>query len=414
MPKLSSTRNKTFWYPKLSTLTNEKYKTGNAIPVTVYEDRANRQVPGNRPNEIKYQKSQSDCRTEMFKLPIDNTGQKLLSNWSFVYLKAYNIARQYDIENPTEWTLTTNKWKNKVMKYMSINFLTMAANILKDKHSIAHSVCEYHKNKKSALTNKQRGNIATFNLSPKPLNTRMVVMEFDKSSCNKQNLVGKQVMPFADRITRQFAIQFNRSNRTAKLLVRVPIYMCDDSERSYAPVSVDLGMRTFAACYDFQKYVCIGDNNIKLNALINQANNTAIKHKKSSRRYKRRRFKKIKNIIKDLHYKTAHFLCSNYTEVYVGDFKSKACKEANCNKTVKQRLNQYSFYKFKDTLDYIAIKYNTKVYRWNEYLTSKTCSWCGYLHKKLGASEIFKCPKCKKETYRDCNAARNGMINTLI
>lgn len=92
---------------------------------------------------------------------------------------------------------------------------------------------------------------------------------------------------------------------------------------------------------------------------------------------------------------------------------NKACKEAGNNKSIKQRLNQYSFYKFKDTLDYIAIKYNTKVSRWNEYLSSRSCSWCGYDHKLLGSNEIYKCPKCKKQTYRDCNAARNGMIRVL-
>ncbi len=410
--------NHSCWYPGKSLLSSTNSKYGGSLDITEYKDRTiTWRVPPNiSTSNVVYQKIGADCKTKSIKLPIDKAGQRLLSNWGYVYNRAYNLARQYDIENPTEWTKTAVVWKNKVMKYLSEKFLLMAKTVLKDAHSIAHSICEYHKNKKSALTNRRRGNITHFTLRPKPLNNRIVVMEFDKQSCNIKNKVGRLVYNFRSLITRQFAIQFDRSNRTANLLIRVPLEQLADADRPYKPVSVDLGLRTFAACYDFTKYTCVGNNNKKLDKMIDLANNkpsSNFKSKKAERRYRRRRFTRIKHIVKDLHYKTAHYLCSNYSEVYVGDFKSKSCKENANNRSIKQRLNQYSFYKFKETLDYIAAKYNTKVSRWNEFMTSKICSWCKFLHKKLGANEVYKCPSCTHETYRDCNAARNGMIRTL-
>lgn len=416
MKKYKYVGNKEYWYPNLRTLERADTITGNSLTVSIYEDNKSYKIP-NRPKKekVSYQNYLSDCKTKSIKLQLDNDGQKLLSNWSYVYLKAYNIARQYDIEFPQEWTGVKNAWKNKVMKYLSENYLSYAASILRDKHSIALSICEYHKNKKSALSNLKGKNITHFNLRPKPLSKKIVVMEFEKTSANSRNPIGQVVYNFHHLINKQFAIQFNRYNRTANLLIRVSIEQLEEPNREYTPVSVDLGLRTFASCYDFNRYICVGNNNSKLNNLISLANNKQanFSSKKAEKRYRKKRFKKIKNIVKDIHYKTAHFLCSNYSEVYVGDFKSKACKEVGNNKSIKQRLNQYSFYKFKDTLDYIAIKYNTKVSRWNEYLSSRSCSWCGYDNKLLGSNEIYKCPKCKKQTYRDCNAARNGMIRVL-
>lgn len=409
--------NKRFWYPQIDKLTKTDTITGDAIAVTVYEDNAAPGIPRRiSTRNVKYQKNKANCKTMSIKVSINKTGQQLLSNWGYVYNKAYNLARQYDIENPTKWTGDKDNWKNKVMKSLSEKFLVLSENVLKDKHSIALSISEYHKNKKSALTNRRRGNITHFTLRPKPLNNRMVVMEFEKTSCNKKNKIGQLVYGFKHLITRQFAVQFDRSTRTAHLLLRIPIEQLADINREYEPVSVDLGLRTFAACYDFSRYICVGNKNTKLDKLIDRANNKDVadfRSKKAERRYRRKRFTRIKHMVKDLHYKTAHFLCANYSEVYVGDFKSKKCKENAGNKAIKQRLNQYSFFKFKETLDYIATKYNTKVSRWNEYMSSRSCTWCGADNKKLGAAEIFKCPRCTRVTYRDCNAARNGMMRTL-
>jgi putative transposase len=47
----------------------------------------------------------------------------------------------------------------------------------------------------------------------------------------------------------------------------------------------------------------------------------------------------------------------------------------------------------------------------DEAYTSKTCSNCGFMNDNLGASKIFKCNICELKIDRDCNGARNIMIN---
>ena len=103
MKKYKYVGNKEYWYPNLRSLERTDTITGNSLTVSIYEDNKSYKIP-NRPKKekVSYQNSPSDCKTKSIKLQLDNDGQKLLSNWSYVYLKAYNIARQYDIEFPQE------------------------------------------------------------------------------------------------------------------------------------------------------------------------------------------------------------------------------------------------------------------------------------------------------------------------
>ena len=48
-----------------------------------------------------------------------------------------------------------------------------------------------------------------------------------------------------------------------------------------------------------------------------------------------------------------------------------------------------------------------------EEYTSKTCGFCGYIHKKLGGSKVFCCPQCKTNLDRDINGARNILLRYL-
>ncbi|GBC07164.1 hypothetical protein RclHR1_00730013 [Rhizophagus clarus] len=48
-----------------------------------------------------------------------------------------------------------------------------------------------------------------------------------------------------------------------------------------------------------------------------------------------------------------------------------------------------------------------------EEYTSKTCGFCGYIHKKLDGSKEFCCPQCKTKLDRDINGARNILLRYL-
>lgn len=49
----------------------------------------------------------------------------------------------------------------------------------------------------------------------------------------------------------------------------------------------------------------------------------------------------------------------------------------------------------------------------SEVYTSKTCSECGYPHNKLAGANTFKCPKFKRESDRDFNAARSILLKNM-
>ena len=50
----------------------------------------------------------------------------------------------------------------------------------------------------------------------------------------------------------------------------------------------------------------------------------------------------------------------------------------------------------------------------SEAYTSKTCSWCGWINRKLGGKKIFKCRRCNLCLDRDINGARGIFLRALL
>ena len=124
---------------------------------------------------------------------------------------------------------------------------------------------------------------------------------------------------------------------------------------------------------------------------------------------------KAKNVVRDFHYKAAHFLCRRFSQVFFPKFNAKSIAQLSLNHNVKRRLNMLSFYKFKNRLVQTASLYNdTCIKTGSEAYTSKQCGLCGCLNDKLGASEIFNCENCGLTSDRDLHAARNILLKYLI
>ena len=123
---------------------------------------------------------------------------------------------------------------------------------------------------------------------------------------------------------------------------------------------------------------------------------------------------KARNVVRDLHYKAAHFLCQSFDSVLLPSFSSHAVVQGHLNKMVKRRLNMLSFYQFKQRLIETSVFYPGVVIKsGSEAYTSKQCGQCGVLNDGLGASEVFKCPKCGLKADRDLHAARNILLRHL-
>ena len=59
------------------------------------------------------------------------------------------------------------------------------------------------------------------------------------------------------------------------------------------------------------------------------------------------------------------------------------------------------------SIRHVSMASSSNLYR------SKTCGFCGYIHKKLGGSKVFCCPQCKTNLDRDINGARNILLRYL-
>jgi len=126
---------------------------------------------------------------------------------------------------------------------------------------------------------------------------------------------------------------------------------------------------------------------------------------------------KIRNIVKDLHCKLAKYLCSNYNNILLPEFKSQGMVKKGNRKIgskTARAIMTWSHYTFKQRLINKAKEYPwVKVFIVTEEFTSKTCGKCGKLNNTLGSKKIFNCGSCDFNADRDHNGARNILLKFL-
>lgn len=125
----------------------------------------------------------------------------------------------------------------------------------------------------------------------------------------------------------------------------------------------------------------------------------------------------VRNLIDDAHRKIASYLVRNYKVIFLPTFETsqmvnRATRRIN-KKSARQMLT-WSHYRFKQLLKSMAALRNVIVVDINEAYTSKTCTHCGYIHRKLGGAKTFKCPQCSHKYDRDWVGARNVMLRALL
>lgn len=189
-------------------------------------------------------------------------------------------------------------------------------------------------------------------------------------------------------------------------------------------IALDPGNRTFLTGYDGESILEIGKADIgRINRLCSHLDNLLSRTAKTSGNQKRAMLRaanrmrtRIKNLVKDLHNKTASLLVNSYKLIYIPTFESsqmviKSQRKIN-RKSVRNMLT-WSHYKFRKHLEQAAVRAGVIVQLVNESYTSKTCSNCGHRHESLGGSKVFKCSNCGLQINRDWNGARNIMIRAL-
>jgi putative transposase len=219
--------------------------------------------------------------------------------------------------------------------------------------------------------------------------------------------------------------------------------------------SLDPGERIFMGFYGLNEYGRIGEDIripiLKCEMKIRRKqrilsrnknrNDKSIKNKKEIRKRQRRQYNKIKNIVKELHNKTALFLCKRYKKVLIPLFETqkmvankreikKQTKETvkkimegkdskreireytrkrRLNGRVKFVLNNLSHYKFRQHLLNKGQEYGCEIKVVTEEHTSLACTKCGIMSNKYKDREK-ECITCGYKINRDINGARNILI----
>ncbi len=188
-------------------------------------------------------------------------------------------------------------------------------------------------------------------------------------------------------------------------------------------VALDPGVRTFQTMYSQKSTGEFGyDTSKRLYELYRRENRlkSIIATKKLTRekRYKLKKRcsllrTKVKNIVSDLHWKTADFLTKHFQVILLPIFSSKQMsnrKSRKIGKTTTRLLQGLSHYSFQQKLLYKGAVRGRNVILCKEHYTTKCCGRCGVMNNSIGSKKIFQCGSCGLVMDRDAHASRNILI----
>jgi len=237
-------------------------------------------------------------------------------------------------------------------------------------------------------------------------------------------------------IKKTCTLQYN--NNQNRFYLFVPLNITKNINNTKRTVGIDLGIRTFATCYNVNEVNIIGDNvsnrimkyenkvnNVK-KVLVNKTNlldtennkqfpigpKYKVMTKQKISKIERKYNEKITNLVNDLHWKTINYLLCKYDNVIIGKLSTHNIVQTNISPKTKDMMHILSFYKFTQRLLYKASIMDKTIIIAREHYTSKICTHCGYCYEN-NKSKIYDCVKCKLVKDRDINSARNMLIKYL-
>ncbi len=187
-------------------------------------------------------------------------------------------------------------------------------------------------------------------------------------------------------------------------------------------VSLDPGVRIFQTFYNPEFSGAIGDGDIgritrlcyHLDSLISKRDKSKSRKKYRLNKAIKRMRNKIKDLVDEIHHKTARFLVDNFDIILLPSFDvsqmvKKGKRKIN-SKTTRSMLT-WAHYRFKCFLKDKCEEFNKVLLIVNEAYTSKTVSWNGKINYSLGGSKVVKDKNhCVP---RDINGARNIWVKSV-
>ncbi|GHT01497.1 hypothetical protein AGMMS50276_29620 [Synergistales bacterium] len=203
--------------------------------------------------------------------------------------------------------------------------------------------------------------------------------------------------------------------------VSVPIATDAKAENQGRTVAIDPGVRTFATFYSSESCGKIGTGDFSriqrlcyyLDDLISRMSKAAHKQRHKMKKAAERMRWKIRDLIDELHHKTALFFVTNFDVIFIPKFETSQMSKRGYRKirtkSVRSMLT-FAHYRFQEFLKFKASEYGKQVIAANEAYTSKTCSWSGIV-KNIGGAKFIKDGDIVVD--RDYNGARGIFLRAL-
>lgn len=309
--------------------------------------------------------------------------------------------------------------KNNIYNKSQLNNFTKNTKIYS--HSLDYAIKDICTNVKSAYSNLKNGNIKKFRLRYIKKTKKTKLMKIEKcaiSVCeygfyNKiLGILKTDILDDFLEIESDCTILY-RNNRYFLLIPKKEKCKITTTNKT---IALDGGLRTFLTGYSNNEAVDICPNLIsKIKPLLKQLNSINSKidtNKLKNKKGISKRYRKINNLINELHWKTIKFLCDNYDNILLGNLSTKniVSKENKLPELLKRIAYSMKLFVFKQRLTYKCILNGKQLVSVNESYTSKICSSCGNQNKKKDKSKIFNCESCKEKLDRDYNGAKNIYI----
>jgi transposase len=127
---------------------------------------------------------------------------------------------------------------------------------------------------------------------------------------------------------------------------------------------------------------------------------------------------KVRNCVRDLHRKTARFLCSNFKAIFIPKFEVGRISDTTSlgrriSSSAVRGLMTFAHGEFLQTITGYAKARSVHVIQVGEAYTTKTCTFCGR-HNDVGSRKVFRCCGCGKRVHRDPAASRNIGFRTAV
>jgi putative transposase len=393
-------------------------------------------------------------RTASFKIFPNYEQQQLIFLWMNECTKVYNES--VNMYNRNELNLNYKISKLEVFKNIyGESDKDAPYDMLTDE---VRSCCS---NIKSCITNIKNKNITHFKITHKN-NQKSQSILIPKKSIYKNGIFKQSLGDIkgfdkinTDLIECDSRLIYDKKHK--QFILKCPIYRNKiNVHNRHSIVALDPGEKIFMSYYSLNNCGHIGDNlrkkllHYQTKIKILQRNLKKNKNKKENKIRNKRKVKykidnyyaRIKNIVKELHNKTALYLVTNYDKILIPEFGTanmvkcfgknfikKKVKEIKETMTIEEQkrefkkyskiktmskqskflLNSLSHYKFRQHLLNKAEEYGCSVKIVTEEFTSKCCSNCGILSDKYNY-RLKICENCNLKIDRDLNGSRNILI----